>query len=328
MRIEYEPLASCVVPMHHFGLWLLVCRFEGEGNSDTDESLRSWMTEISKLLFVSPLFLPVYSQAHGTDLCLRLNPLNDAAATEPLLRVLGVVLGLSVVRRAPIKHNLSIALAKLLIGDFQPGVDDMQYESPDEYRRLNSLLGKGRQELDQVVASHVNEDCWPRAVASKSRIFQLCQTIDNLKKPASPRSPRSAQRHSTFSRFLGDQADTSNSRERAGAIDNAPAPTVRGNGSCASGIDFLGTISKGPNVHEYIGVVVHKHCIADVKELMAHIVPVFCQIVPETVRRTMAATDLLDYWSGDATLKAAQLISRYDPHRLLLTIGVSFADIF
>ena len=105
-------------------------RFEGEDGRDAGGLFKEWMSEISKQLVTAPLFLPVFSDSHGTAICQRLNPLPEELGLqqpEQQLRLLGIVLGLSVVRRIPIGENLSMALAKLLLGQ-QPELEDLQYE--------------------------------------------------------------------------------------------------------------------------------------------------------------------------------------------------------
>jgi hypothetical protein len=281
--------------------------FEGEAIRDVDTVFKSWMNEISKQLFSAPIFLPVYSSAHGCELCQRLNPISDPAYAEPHLSFVGLVLALSVVRKIPIKHTLSVAVAKLLLGDSQLGLEDLQYELPDEFHRLSSLSSKSKQDLDHILAEQLNSDERSCDLTPKSRIFHLCQAI----KKASPRSPRSHKRYANAPRFLGDQADVAGARADDALLESGDSETASAHyDGVYSDEAAAGRTFGSSNVNEYICHAVSKH-FAKLKEQIKHIMPAFCQIVPETTRRNLTAVELINCWSGDVDLKVPQVISRY-----------------
>ena len=263
------------------------------------------MHDVSEQLFSTPLFLPVFSEAHGAEICQRLNPLPSAIGldeAEPLLRLLGFVLALSVVRKIPIGKNLSFALANSLLPlrCRQLGLDDLQYELPEEFHKLSSLQSKSEEELDQIFCANTHDDGLHRGFTTPSRISQLCKTIDYLKKQPSPRSPRG----NLGSRFLGDQPDCL--QVRAG--DRVPSSNVEdAGGAVVGGAKNL----RGSNFKEYVGLVVNKHCVSNVRELVNHIKAAFRQIISEDKLLTDTPATLVDYWSGDTFLNDSQIVERY-----------------
>lgn len=295
--------------MHHCRFILLTScrRFEGEedGSASNEDTFRTWMHDVSGQLFSTPLFLPVYSEAHGAEICQRLNPLPSAIGleeAEPLLRLLGFVLALSIVRRIPIRKNLSFALANSLLPFHrrQLGLDDLQYELPEEFHKLSSLQSKSEDELDHIFCSGAHDGALRCGFTTPSRISQLCKTIDYLKSQPSPRSPRG----NLGARFLGDQPDCP--QVRAG--DRVLSSNVEdASGAAIGGAKTL----RGSNFKEYVRLVVNKHCVSNVRELVKHVKAAFRQIVSEDKLLTDTPATLVECWSGEAFLNDSQIVERY-----------------
>ena len=270
------------------------------------------MSEISKVLVSAPLFLPVFSEAHGTAICQRLNPLPEELGLqhpEHHLRLLGIVLGLSVVRKIPIGENISIALAKLLLGH-QPELEDLQYELPDEYQSLSRLKDKSKQELDEYFHVDDEDDSLHQKFTTKSRIIQLRQAFEYIKLQAAPAAPhleffaRSMERQSQQA-GVGDEVyskvdDPSPMSSSAGAL--LPDETPRAGGE---------RIVRGSNFKQYVKLTVNKLCVTNVKELLKHLVPAFQMVVPEEKISRLTPSDLVDCWSGDIGLNSFQAVERF-----------------
>jgi hypothetical protein len=264
--------------------------------------LRSWLSDISNLLFV-----PVYSEFHGCEICCRLEPSPEHALSESYWHLLGYALGISVVRKVPLKKNLSVALAKLLLGDIQLDLGDLLYELPEEFHRLHSLAGKSRHDL-VVSCSQSDEFLRHFGLSPKDRVLQLCQTMNSR---SSPRSPRSFQRRSRPARFLGDQAEGSSAFAEVVLNENSGSDANGAQLPCIACADSSGDSAvKSPTVDAYVSLAVTKH-FANLKHAFKFILPAFCQTVPEATRRNLTAAQLLDCWCGDAALTTAQKIDRF-----------------
>ena len=294
-------------------------RFEGEDGKDAGGLFKEWMSEISKQLIAAPLFLPVYSDTHGTAICQRLNPLPEELGLqqpEHHLRLLGIVLGLSVVRKIPVGENLSITLAKLLLGH-QPELEDLQYELPEEFRSLSQLQGKSKQELDAFFAVDDDDETRHHKFTTKSRIIQLRQTIEHFQKQSPPASSRQFEiysefmnRHAEQVQLYGDdrvesKVDESSSAECAAGDMLAPDETPRAGKE---------RIVRGSNFKQYVQLTVNKLCVTNVKDLLKHLVPAFQHVVPEEKRSRLTPAELLDCWSGDIGLNNFQAVDRCVQH--------------
>jgi hypothetical protein len=69
-------------------------------------------------------------------------------------------------------------------------------------------------------------------------------------------------------------------------------------------------IVRGSNFKQYVQLTVNKLCVANVKEIMKHLVPAFNDVVPEEKRRRLTPAELLDCWSGDIGLNSMQAVDR------------------
>ncbi len=287
----------------------LICfvRFEGEDGRDAGGVFREWMSEISKVLVSAPLFLPVFSEAHGTAICQRLNPLPEKLGLqhpEHHLRLLGIVLGISVVRKIPIGENISMALAKLLLGH-QPELEDLQYELPDEYQSLSRLQDKSKQELDEYFCVDAQDESLHQKFTTKSRIIQLRQAFEYIKLQAAPAALRQFQVMDQHSQQAGvsddvySKVDDSSPSSSAGAL--VPGETPRASGE---------RIVRGSNFKQYVKLTVNKLCVTNVKELLKHLVPAFQMVVPEEKLGRLTPSDLVDCWSGDIGLNNFQAVER------------------
>jgi len=300
--------------------------FVGEDGKDAGGLFKEWMSEISKLLITTPLFLPVFSEDHGTSICQRLNPLPKELGLEHPehhLRLLGIVLGLSVVRKVPIGENLSMTLAKLLLGH-QPELEDLQYELPDEYQSLSVLQNKSKQELDDFFHVDVDDESLHHRFTTKSRIIQLQQSVEFLRSRASSVSSRQLE---VYTQFMARQAEA-----RAMYEDDRVESKVeedRDSSTGSSGDKLVSgetprpgreRIVRGSNFKQYLQLTVHKLCVTNVKDLMQHLLPGFNDVVPEEKRRRLTPKELLDCWSGDIGLNKFQAVGRwrsmstYDSH--------------
>jgi hypothetical protein len=271
------------------------------------------MSEISKVLVSAPLFLPVFSEAHGTAICQRLNPLPKELGLqhpEHHLRLLGIVLGISVVRKIPIGENISMALAKLLLGH-QPELEDLQYELPDEYQSLSRLIDKSKQELDEYFHVDDEDESLHQKFTTKSRIIQLRQAFEYIKLQAAPAASHQLQFLSRSMEQLSQKAgvsddvyskvdDPSPSPSSAGAL--VPGETPRAGGE---------RIVRGSNFKQYVKLTVNKLCVTNVKELLKHLVPAFQMVVPEEKLSRLTPSDLVDCWSGDIGLNNFQAVERF-----------------
>ncbi len=263
------------------------------------------------MLVTTPLFLPVFSEAHGTAISQRLNPLPQELGLqqpEQHLRLLGIVLGLSVVRKVPIGENISIALAKLLLGQ-QPELEDLQYEVPEEFQSLSLLQDKSKQELDAYYHVASPDDTLHHKFTTTSRIIQLRQTFEHIKKHAAPVSQqlemfvqfehRHAQPPSdTFDDHVESKIDDDLSPRADGLL---PGETPRADGQ---------RIVRGSNFKQYVQLTVRKLCVTNVKELLKHLIPAFNDVVPEEKRSRLSPSELVDCWSGDIGLNSFQVVER------------------
>ena len=274
------------------------------------------MSEISKLLITTPLFLPVFSDVHGTLICQRLNPLPKELGLEHPehhLRLLGIVLGLSVVRKVPIGENLSMTLAKVLL-DHQPELEDLQYELPDEYQSLSVLQNKSKEELDDFFHVDVDDESLHHRFTTKSRIIQLQQSVEYLRSRASLASSRQLE---VYTQFMDRQAEASamygDDRVESKVEEDRDSSTSSLGDKLVSGETprpGRERIVRGSNFKQYLQLTVNKLCVTNVKDLMQHLLPGFNDVVPEEKRGRLTPKELLDCWSGDIGLNNFQAVGR------------------
>jgi hypothetical protein len=291
-------------------------RFEGEDGQDAGGVFKEWMSEISKLLVSPPLFLPVYSDAHGTAICQRLNPLPEELGLEHPehhLRLLGIVLGLSVVRKIPIGENLSITVAKLLLGH-QPELEDLQYELPDEFLSLSQLQAKSKHELDEFFHVDVDDESLHRKFTTSSRIIQLRQSIELIRAHSLPTSSRQLDiyskfmdRHAEHTEMYGDDHVASRVEDKDSLGSSSEDKLVSGE-TPRPGRE---RIVRGSNFKQYVQLTVKKLCVTNVKDILKHLLPAFCDVVSEEKRSRLTPTELLDCWSGDIGLNSFQAVERF-----------------
>jgi TPR repeat protein len=167
-------------------------KFKGEEGVDGGGLFNEWMTLLTQQLFCPPLFLPVYEKRCLTRY-LRLNPLSmsffhDPNDCEQLLRLAGVVLGLSVRRNVPLGIDLTPGFCKLLLGE-EARFEDLRVELPDEYEWMFDIKETMRQAAaaaqDAQGAAdarlHVTEEEYRRGFHTPSRRRQVWECINGLK---------------------------------------------------------------------------------------------------------------------------------------------------
>ena len=241
-------------------------KFKGEEGVDGGGLFNEWMTLLTQRLFCPPLFLPVYEKRCLTRY-LRLNPMSmsffqESNDCQQLLRLAGIVLGLSVRYNVPLGIDLTPGFCKLLLGE-EACFEDLRVELPDEYEWMCEI----KETMWQAASAaqdprgaadaklHVTEEEYRRSFSTPSRRRQVWECINGLKE-ARPDAYGDMLR--LFEERCLHHSGHPDDDEVSSFVPSQPSP---------SGDNFV----SGSNFDEYVASAVKKQLCANMQDVFCHI---------------------------------------------------------